>query len=262
MGSRDIRGCRTSSAPAALQNHGRRRRGARDSSRASTDAGHSSAEAGVAMTVDTGSLATKVVRSWVFLYTAGLPADARRERRDEIDCDLWEQFSDADREGDAPGHAAREALGRSVRGVPADLFWRLEQRGVRQRVPSVLGATKQGRIVNASVAHKGFIGVALVFAALSVTLVLSNALAADDAWVIGEYGRSVAVLIGIGPAVTILGGLLASFRAPIVGGIAVSVGAVALAVLLSWTIVVPVLTLVLVSLCLVLVRQRPRTITS
>ena len=63
-----------------------------------------------------------VVETWVRVYTLGLPASARLERLALIRADI------ADETADAAGQGARIALsliGRCLRGVPADVTWRL-----------------------------------------------------------------------------------------------------------------------------------------
>jgi hypothetical protein len=69
------------------------------------------------------------VRRWVRIYTRGLPADVRRDRLDEIDDDLWCQRRDAVASGRPATSVAGEIVARMVFGIPADLSWRLEQRG-------------------------------------------------------------------------------------------------------------------------------------
>lgn len=75
--------------------------------------------------------AERVVLWWVDRYTRGLAEPIRTERRDELRSDLWEH-----RAALGNGHGAQLALAsRCLRGVPADLSWRLAGRGGR-RVPS------------------------------------------------------------------------------------------------------------------------------
>jgi len=92
--------------------------------------------------------------------------------------------------------------------------------------------------MNASAAGKGFIGVALVLAALSVAVGLANYLAAEDSWVVQNIGRTRAVLMAVAPAFLISTGLGINLRWQLLGGGVVVVGAVALAVLMLWTILV------------------------
>ncbi|HEX4402461.1 MAG TPA: hypothetical protein VHZ98_14155 [Galbitalea sp.] len=73
------------------------------------------------------------VSSWAEFYTFGLPDDVRNERLDEVRSDLHEQVTSAD------GHSsdrslARRILGRSIRGIVADVSWRRDQlRGLAPR---------------------------------------------------------------------------------------------------------------------------------
>jgi hypothetical protein len=60
-----------------------------------------------------------LVRAWTNVYTFALPADIRERRRAEIESDLWESAHDPD----VPRHAVMLRL---LRGMPADLLWRIE----------------------------------------------------------------------------------------------------------------------------------------
>ncbi|QJY44930.1 hypothetical protein [Pseudonocardia broussonetiae] len=73
---------------------------------------------------------------WVRCYTARVGAEAAEDRRAEIDSDLWEQRAHARSVG-APPHAVALSIVRRVTGgVPADLVWSRQQRGVsRERAP-------------------------------------------------------------------------------------------------------------------------------
>lgn len=72
----------------------------------------------------------RITRVWVSLYTRGLPPEIGEQRVLQIESDMWEHMHD-------PGTADREILGRSLRGIHADVWWRyrtlLESRGARQR---------------------------------------------------------------------------------------------------------------------------------
>lgn len=85
--------------------------------------------------------AVRVTRSWVRLYTRGLPVDIGARRVLEIESDLWEHLHD-------PGTADREILGRTFRGIHADVWWRyrtlLEHRGARQRRHDMTTTTTRG----------------------------------------------------------------------------------------------------------------------
>jgi cytochrome b6-f complex iron-sulfur subunit len=80
------------------------------------------------------------VRIWVRLYTLYLPDDMKESRRLEIESDIWEQTAEAGR----PGPATAVTIGlRCLRGVPADVAWRLS--APRQdRTPAAIGFTPGG----------------------------------------------------------------------------------------------------------------------
>jgi hypothetical protein len=94
------------------------------------------------------SRSATLVRRWVALYTAGLPADIRDARREEIAADLWSQAQEGERLG-APGTPATDVLDRLLFGLWADITWRLEQGlGVRGR-PVQRSLTMGTRIIAA-----------------------------------------------------------------------------------------------------------------
>jgi len=68
------------------------------------------------------TLAVMLVRSWTRTYTAGMQAQARRRRRAEVESDIWESLHDTD-SATTPGI---HIFVRLVRGMPADVWWRLE----------------------------------------------------------------------------------------------------------------------------------------
>jgi hypothetical protein len=63
---------------------------------------------------------------WVGLYTRAAPADAAAGRYAEVQSDLHEQATTALADGVPRAQLNREIVGRVVRGVPADLAWRLD----------------------------------------------------------------------------------------------------------------------------------------
>lgn len=72
------------------------------------------------------ALTVGMARSWVVLYTRGMPAELREARRREIDSDLWEQQWLAARRGDPVFGTAIEVLARMLLGVISDITWRVE----------------------------------------------------------------------------------------------------------------------------------------
>jgi hypothetical protein len=67
--------------------------------------------------------AISLVRIWTRIYTAGLHAEIRERRRAEIESDLWESIHDTTN----TDHAGISLINRLGRGIPADVFWRIEQ---------------------------------------------------------------------------------------------------------------------------------------
>jgi hypothetical protein len=74
-----------------------------------------------------------LVRVWTYLYTFALPSEIRDRRRAEIESDLWESEHDPD----VPHHAF---VLRLLRGLPADLLWRLEVTSGRHHARAAVGA--------------------------------------------------------------------------------------------------------------------------
>jgi hypothetical protein len=85
--------------------------------------------------------AIALTRAWTAAYTKGLAADLRAERREEIDCDLWEHQRLADLQREPVTGTAIEILLRLILGVPSDLTWCLEARASTIRRTSVNDST-------------------------------------------------------------------------------------------------------------------------
>ena len=83
-------------------------------------------------------MSESLVRAWVALYTRGLPESAAEDRRALIEADLWDEADAAERLGETSG-LGRQRISRLVRGVPADLTWRLEQQRRRTKTPRRIG---------------------------------------------------------------------------------------------------------------------------
>lgn len=71
--------------------------------------------------------AAELILRWCDVYTRGLSPAVAGDRRDELASDLWEHAAHEPR-------AAGAMLSRAVRGVPADLAWRHEQRRAARRL--------------------------------------------------------------------------------------------------------------------------------
>ena len=70
-------------------------------------------------------LVRALIEGWARLYTLGLPPEARRERLDLIRADVWDEMGDASASALSPGVPAASLLSRCLRGMPADVTWRL-----------------------------------------------------------------------------------------------------------------------------------------
>jgi hypothetical protein len=84
------------------------------------------------------TFATAIVRAWTWLYTAGLDADPRDDRRAQIESDLWDQKDEATERGVAPLAMSAHILARLALGIPDDLLWRGEQLHVATAVVTVM----------------------------------------------------------------------------------------------------------------------------
>jgi cytochrome b6-f complex iron-sulfur subunit len=81
------------------------------------------------------AFAVALVEAWVRLYTLGLPAEGRRARLDLIRADVADQVADAPAAGPV---LAAALFGRCLRGMPADLTWRLYDAARGHRSPPVV----------------------------------------------------------------------------------------------------------------------------
>jgi len=79
-------------------------------------------------------LAIALVRLWTRVFTLGMSGNAREWRRREIESDLWEQLHDRP-------PSAGQLIGRLLRGVPADVIWRIEEETMRSKTLVVVGAS-------------------------------------------------------------------------------------------------------------------------
>jgi hypothetical protein len=170
------------------------------------------------------------VRSWVALYTRGLPADVRHDRSDEIESDLWSQLAESAESRQRDEGVGKEILARLLLGVPADITWRLDQRsGAPAPVPAVGRPTAYAR----NVAISGAVG-GVVWAIWIVPAIVQ----AENAWVgvpgiltmisllVGAFGLSLAtfgLVLGnidrLHGIASMLGAIGAGFGLLITGGV-------------------------------------------
>jgi hypothetical protein len=78
-----------------------------------------------------------LVRIWTHLYTFALPSEIRDRRRAEIESDVWESEHDPD----VPPHAV---VLRVLRGMPADVLWRLDVAPSQQHARTVIALAGAG----------------------------------------------------------------------------------------------------------------------
>lgn len=170
------------------------------------------------------TLAIALTRSWVRLYTLGLPAALRDARRAEIESDLWEQGYDGESNGHDPQETGLQVLFRLLAGLPADLAWRLEtglSRHAERNIKVNESLTMRGLFIAA-------VAIAIVPAAMGVAVIAGG----------GEFdsttGRMLFGSFMMIAAVTMVTGLVLSARTPRLGVGLVALGAIGMAVIWFW----------------------------
>ena len=106
------------------------------------------------------------------LYTSGLSSGDRSDRRDEIESNHHEHTHSS---GTQSGDTAWQVLGRMVRGLPADVTWRLSRPGAERRaVRGGAAVAGRGGGAVALVAYRSYVGIfaAAVAAVVMVTLIV------------------------------------------------------------------------------------------
>ena len=174
------------------------------------------------------------VRTWVRLYTVGLPTGLRDARRDEIDTDLWEQARDAASE--LTPSLTSHVLFRWLIGLPDDLLWRIAH------IRSEDASAKEGAMVQGSDFKKPTVVAALIAAVMLAWLVFNTVLGeisfqrqADVAF----YVHSTIMVSVYGPVgiAAIAGGFYFMRKAPILCALLVTAGSLALAILVFWLVI-------------------------
>jgi hypothetical protein len=79
----------------------------------------------------------RVALWWVSVYTATSDLQLACERRDELRADLHDHLEQGLAAGTDAGQVSRAMLGRSLRGVPADVVWRVEVEWARDGLRSL-----------------------------------------------------------------------------------------------------------------------------
>ena len=177
------------------------------------------------------ALAVGMTRSWVALYTSGLPPELRDARRAEIDSDLWEHRQIAELTEEPQGETALQLLARLVLGVPSDLMWRLESGHSVRNERSIS--------MNESGAMRSLVAVGVVVALfLVVTGIASIADALVQEDLASEQAAFGAISAIAGTAVAT--GLLTSRRNPLLGIGLVAAGAITVAAAWYWMLVITI----------------------
>lgn len=99
-------------------------------------------------------MSASLVRTWVGLYTKGLPDPVAKERRALIEAELWDEARAAEQLRETAG-LGRQRFSRLVRGLPADVTWRLEQQGRMTKTPRRTGM----RISNGQLVAIGLVAI-------------------------------------------------------------------------------------------------------
>ena len=175
-------------------------------------------------------VAVGMTRSWVAVYTSGLPPELRGARRAEIDCDLWEQRELAGYTGEPPGETALQLLTRLLLGILSDVTWRLETGH------SVSG--ERSIRMNEALYMRGLVAVGVALALLVVIVGVGSIFNAfedgdNSGWV---WGGSLSALSGV----AVMVGLLISRPNPLLGIGLVAAGAITIAVLWHWLLVITI----------------------
>jgi hypothetical protein len=185
--------------------------------------------------------AAGLVRRWVGIYTRGLPAEIRQDRRDEIDDDLWSQLQDAAESVRADQSLTGEIAIRLVFGIPADLSWRAAQRHAARKQVALERSPAMGGRVPALLAIVGGIG--------WVTWPIPQALVGRE-WPADNPAVSwllfVSVVIGMWMLAAATFGLVAAFQdrirgvAAFLGSLGAAVGSISVFGLFGGIVLMPI----------------------
>ena len=172
-----------------------------------------------------GDRGSAAVRAWVDLYTSGLPRAMRDRRREEVAADLADETLDAVAAGSIEDLAARR-YARLVRGIPADLAWRMV--AARGDPPSEQEGRPALPASRLSLVLLGFVG---ILAAIGIVLALRTLAMLEtepEPWLSwGPYG----FLVG---TATVLVGVLVSVPRPKAGAFLALAGALIGALASPW----------------------------
>jgi hypothetical protein len=163
-------------------------------------------------------------RGWVWLYTAGMGLTDAGQRREELRCDQWEMTTLANAEHWSLRQLALCRVSRWLRGVPADLSWRV---GLGKRGFARDGLTDLSAAV-------------LLVVGLTVSLPISVALAIDGNTFDSKTANQLFLVYALAVAgVPGIGGVLLQDLRPGIGTAVILAAVLSLSLALWWTVTVP-----------------------
>jgi hypothetical protein len=141
--------------------------------------------------------AERFTRGWVRTYTRGLSDEVRTARCEEIDSDLHEHRT--------TGAHGAAIVGRTLRGVPADVSWRREE---RRAVEAINGRLTGVRALWATATQTWFAPFAVLIAVFNVLLAI---------WIITDKnssmpGQAIGPVIVLSLTVALFAGLSLRWR--------------------------------------------------
>ena len=165
------------------------------------------------------AVAIGIVRTWVAMYTIGLPRKLRDARRLEIDCDLWEQRQLAEYTREPRFGTAVEMAIRAALGMLSDITWRVEAGLSARRNRSIK--------MNDSLTMKGVFFGAVTISVLPAAMGIAAIFGAGWGTMLERAIWGTLLLSG---SAAIIVGLLFSDRRPALGIGLVATGAICVAV--------------------------------
>lgn len=163
---------------------------------------------------------------WVLAYTAGLTEYQKRDRRDEVRSDMFEEESCATSFGASVLAQEQQVLSRMVRGVLGDLAWRWQAGHEAELVVRDGGSAPMPWL------SAIFLGSIIAFGAIGTT---------QAEW-LGDSHVALAMFAMIGAGTAWLGLHLATHSHA--GPVLVAAGSACIAWSLWWTLIVPALAVV------------------
>ena len=165
--------------------------------------------------------ASAAVRKWVRFYTWRVPPAVAAERRELIESDLWDETQAAQWLGET-NVLGRQRLSRLVRGMPADVTWRLGQARARRRT----GARETMPASRTETVVLGIGGV--IYGAGFIAAVMALARTDPERWGgWGPYGLATALALCVA-------GLVLAFPRPAAGLAVAVIGTLVAVVAMPW----------------------------